>query len=103
MQELNQEDFAAKMKQDDQAVLLDVRTDAEVAEGYIPNAQQLNILNSGYFMEEAKKLDPNKNYYIYCRSGGRSAQACMLLDSLGVQNTYNLIGGFSEWKGDRIS
>ncbi|PUZ22844.1 NADH oxidase [Chitinophaga parva] len=35
---------------------------------------------------------------VYCRSGGRSGQACMVLDSLGFTNTKNLVGGMLNWE-----
>ena len=51
-------------------------------------------------IDEVEKLDKSKNYYIYCRSGNRSGQACQIMDKLGFENTYNLMGGFNEWDGD---
>ena len=60
----------------------------------------MNIQNTAVFYEEAKKLDPSKNYYIYCRSGGRSGQACLLFNSLGIKNAYNLMGGILDWTGE---
>ena len=87
--------------EDTTGVILDVRTPHEVEEGIIPNAQHLDIQNAPSFMEGAQELDKAKNYYVYCRSGGRSAQACMIMESMGFKNTYNLLGGFSEWKGDK--
>jgi len=100
MADLTQKDWKEKLSEDNNAQIIDVRTDAEVEEGYIPNAVQIDIQNPGAFMEKAKKLTPEKNYYIYCRSGGRSAQACAVLNSLGIKKTYNLIGGFSEWEDE---
>jgi len=47
-------------------------------------------------------LDKSKNYYIYCRSGNRSGQACAVFNQSGVQNTYNLIGGMMEWNGELV-
>ena len=35
---------------------------------------------------------------IYCRSGNRSGQACLILDSLGFKNTKNLVGGMLAWQ-----
>lgn len=35
---------------------------------------------------------------VYCRSGNRSGQACMILDTLGFKNTKNLAGGMLAWK-----
>lgn len=102
MQDLSQSAWQEQLMADDNAVIIDVRTDMEIAEGMIPNAQQINIQNAGLFMEKAKELDKSKNYYLYCRSGGRSAQACMILDSLGFQNTYNLLGGMMEWQGETV-
>lgn len=35
---------------------------------------------------------------IHCRSGHRSMMACMVLDSLGFKDTYNVVGGILAWK-----
>lgn len=35
---------------------------------------------------------------IYCKSGNRSGQACMLLESMGFSNTKNLEGGMMNWR-----
>ena len=35
---------------------------------------------------------------LYCRSGNRSGQACLILDTLGFANTKNLQGGMLAWK-----
>lgn len=102
MADLTQEQWREQLENDGNSVILDVRTKAEFEEGYIPGAKQIDIYNGAEFLQQIKKLDPEKNYYLYCRSGGRSAQACMLLNSVGVKNTYNLLGGFSEWEGDKV-
>ncbi|MDX1602531.1 MAG: rhodanese-like domain-containing protein [Salinimicrobium sediminis] len=100
MKELKQEDWKEQLSKDDNAVILDVRTEEEVEEGYIPKAKNLDIYKGQEFIDEIDKLDKDKNYYIYCRSGKRSAQACTIMDQKGFRNTYNLIGGFSEWEGE---
>jgi len=98
--DLNQDQWREKLAEDDNAVIMDVRTSYEIAEGYIPNAMHLDIMNGAQFIEKAKQLDNSKNYYIYCKAGGRSAQACAILNSLGFETTYNLMGGFSTWNGE---
>ncbi|TRO65535.1 rhodanese-like domain-containing protein [Christiangramia sabulilitoris] len=100
MKELNQEDWQEKLKNDDDAVILDVRTEEEVEEGYIPDSKNIDIYKGQGFINEVEKLDKSKHYYIYCRSGKRSSQACTLLDQMGFSETYNLLGGFSEWEGE---
>lgn len=102
MADLTQQQWSEQLENDDDAVILDVRTEAEFEEGYIPGALQIDIYNGAEFLQRVKELDPEKNYYVYCRSGGRSAQACMLLSSVGIKNSYNLLGGFSEWKGEKV-
>ena len=101
MADLSQSQWGEQLANDGNAVILDVRTLAEVNEGYIPQMKHLDIFNAGPFMEGARQMDPSKNYYVYCRSGGRSAQACAILNSLGFKNTYNLVGGFMEWQGEK--
>ncbi len=100
MKELNQEEWKEQLKNDENAVVLDVRTDKEVEEGSISNAKVIDIYKGQGFIDEVEKLDKSKNYYIYCRSGKRSAQACSILDQLGFNNTYNLLGGFMEWEDE---
>lgn len=102
MADLTQQQWKDQLEKDDEAVILDVRCDLELEEGYIPNAIQMDIQNPGEFMAKAKALDPSKNYYIYCRSGGRSQQACLVFNSLGITNTYNLIGGVEAWEDELI-
>lgn len=101
MADLTQDQWREKLENDENAVILDVRTDIEVEEECIPGSVQMNIQNTAVFYEEAKKLDSSKSYYIYCRSGARSAQACMLFNSLGIKNAYNLMGGIMEWEGEK--
>lgn len=100
MADLSQKEWSEQLLTDKDAVIVDVRTDEEMEEGHIPNAIQINIQNPGAFMEAVKELDASKNYYVYCRSGGRSAQACALFNSLGIKNVYNLEGGMEAWTGE---
>jgi len=100
MADLTQDQWKAKLENDEKAFILDVRTDNEVADGIIPNAKHIDIYKGQGFINEVGALDKSKNYYIYCKSGGRSAQACAVMNQLGFENTYNLVGGFSEWRGD---
>ena len=97
---LTQEEWAEQLANDDNAVILDVRTDQEVEEGYIPNSIHIDIYKGQGFIDEVEQLDKSKNYYIYCRSGNRSGQACAILNQLGFENAYNLMGGFMEWEGE---
>lgn len=98
--DLSQEEWEEQLENDDNAFILDVRTPEEVDEGYIPNAVNIDIYLGQEFVEELKKLDKERNYYVYCRSGNRSRQACAILNSIGIENAYNLEGGILEWEGD---
>lgn len=100
MSDLSQEEWAEQLKKDDNALILDVRTPEEVEEGYIPGAVNIDIYLGQEFLDELEKLDKSKNFYVYCRSGNRSGQACAILNSIGVQNAYNLIGGIMDWEGE---
>ncbi|KJD31650.1 rhodanese [Tamlana sedimentorum] len=102
MEDLSQEEWQEQLADDNNAVILDVRTDAEVADGIIPNAIHLDIYKGQEFIEEIDKLDKTKNYYVYCRSGNRSGQACKLMEELGFENAYNLEGGMLQWTGEVV-
>lgn len=102
MEDLTQEEWVSQLENDTNAVILDVRTDAEVADGIIQNAIHIDIFKGQGFVDEVEALDKTKNYYIYCRSGNRSGQACAIMNQLGFENTYNLLGGMLEWEGDVV-
>ncbi len=102
MEDLTQDEWTSQLSDDNNAVVLDVRTDEEVAEGIIANAIHIDIYRGQEFISEVEDLDKDKNYYVYCRSGNRSGQACAIMEELGFENTYNLEGGILEWGGDLV-
>ncbi len=97
---LLQDDWIEELNADTNAVILDVRTEEEVNEGKIPNAIHLDFLKGQEFLTQLEALDKTKNYYVYCRSGNRSGQTCAIMNQLGFENAYNLVGGILEWEGD---
>ncbi|RNC91582.1 MAG: rhodanese-like domain-containing protein [Allomuricauda sp.] len=97
--DLTQEAWTEQLKNDANAFILDVRTPEEVEEGFIPGATNIDIYMGQGFLDEIEKLDKSKNYYVYCRSGNRSGQACALMSQTGFGNAYNLLGGFNDWEG----
>ena len=101
MKNLTQAEWSNSITKDS-TVILDVRTPNEWAEGIIENAIMINILEPQSFMNEIEKLDKNKNYYVYCRSGARSGQACQVMNSIGINEANNLSGGILEWTGKTV-
>lgn len=99
-EDITQDQWEDLIAKDANAVILDVRTEEEVEDGFIPNMLNLDIRQGQGFLDEVQKLDKSKNYYVYCRSGARSAQACTLMNQMGFGTTYNLIGGFMSWDGE---
>lgn len=77
-------------------IILDVRTPGEVAQGYINNASTIN-LNDPSFTAKINMMQKDKEIYVYCRSGSRSANAAQQLADNGFKKVYNLKGGINEW------
>ena len=101
--DLEQEIWKNKLDSDSNSVTLDVRTPDEFNTSRIPNSINIDFYNPQLFMEEVQKLDKNVSYFVYCRTGVRSANSCLLMKELGFNNTYNLIGGIVDWKGEIIT
>ena len=102
MSDLSQNEWTQALAEQPGAVVLDVRTVEEFESGYIPNAKNIDLRMGPGFIDEINTLDKNKSYYVYCRSGARSAQAVQLMRDLGFDETYNLLGGILEWEGEVI-
>ena len=97
---LSQENWMSQLQKDNNSVILDVRTDDECADGIISASINIDIYEGQGFIEKLEQFDKTKNYYVYCKSGGRSGQACAVMNQLGFENTYNLEGGFMQWQGE---
>jgi len=74
--------------------LMDVRTDAEVARGKIPQGEPLPLHLIPMRLNE---LDKGKPTVFYCQMGGRSAQAAAFAAADGFSSVYNLQGGIVAW------
>lgn len=78
------------------AVLLDVRTPGEYAEGHIENSVNIPLQS----IAEAEKIIASKTVpiFVYCMSGARSSQAAGILKRMGYTDV-NDIGGILSYKG----
>lgn len=76
--------------------LIDVRTPKEFKSGHIANAENIHLYDAD-FEERIEKLDKNKPVYVYCKSGGRSAEAADILAGKGFK-VVELRGGIEAWE-----
>ena len=88
---------ALKNNLEEDIIILDVRTPGETNQGYVEGAVIIDFYED-YFLEEVKKLDKEKPIYVYCKVGGRSAQASKMLIENGFKSVFNVDGGFDAWK-----
>jgi rhodanese-related sulfurtransferase len=97
MQTITVEELKARMDAGEKLNLIDCREPNEYAEFNIG----ATLIPLGKFqsfqIDELEDLK-NEEVIIHCRSGNRSGQACMLLDTMGFTNTKNVIGGMLEWQ-----
>ena len=71
--------------------LLDVREEYEYQEGHVKGAVNLPLRE---ILAQKDSLPKDKDIYVYCRSGHRSADAVNFLKSLGFEKVHNIEGGF---------
>ena len=100
MADLDQNTWKSQLDSDNDYILIDVRTAEEFEELRIPGSINIDFYNPSNFIEQLQKLDKNRSYYVYCRTGSRSANTCELMKEMGFTNSYNLMGGITEWKGE---
>ena len=91
------EEFESGMNQVNDKYILDVRTPEEFASGFISGAKLYNIYDSD-FTSRVAKLDKKKPVFVYCKGGGRSAQAAEQFISMGFEKVYDLKGGIMAWE-----
>jgi rhodanese-related sulfurtransferase len=74
--------------------VIDVRQMEEIRTGTVPKAEALPLHTLPIKVHELPK---DEKLVMVCRSGARSAQACMFLQQHGFSNVYNLRGGMMGW------
>lgn len=94
---LEPNEFIAASKSDSKSVILDVRRPAEFSEGHLAGAINLDWLDEENFMKGLESLDKSRTYYIYCRSGRRSAAAAEKMKEAGFR-VIDMKGGILEWE-----
>lgn len=78
-------------------VILDVRTQGEVANGFIPGAVHIDFQQAD-FLKNIAALDKKKSYLVYCHSGGRSGKSRKLMNQHGFSEVSDLDGGITAWQ-----
>lgn len=99
MEEITVQQFKEKVDTKDKNVfLLDVREPFEQYQSKI-NYDNSTLIPLGELASRLDEIETHKENEIVClcRSGGRSAQACQLLEKEGFSNVKNLKGGINEW------
>jgi rhodanese-related sulfurtransferase len=96
MKEITAAELAEKIHKGEKVNIIDVREDFEVEQGKIPGAKHIPL---GQLPERLDELDKKEQYFMVCRSGGRSGSACEYLSSLGYDVT-NMVGGMLAWEDE---
>jgi len=84
----------------DSSILIDVREPFEYKGNRIKGS--INIPASGNLDYAADTLNKNYALFLYCTSGFRSSKAAEKLFNKGFHNIYNLEGGITAWRKDRM-
>ncbi|MEP6674489.1 MAG: MBL fold metallo-hydrolase [Ferruginibacter sp.] len=91
------DELAMDIPHDNKLLVLDVRREAEFADGHVKNA--LNMpLNDMNDIANLAEFEESQNLYIHCAGGYRSVIATSLLKRRGVHNLRNIIGGWAKIK-----
>lgn len=88
------------MQKNPDLIILDVRTPQEIAGGKIEGAIEIDY-ESPDFSARIGALDKEKDYLVYCASGGRSGYTKALMMDSGFKNAYNMLGGYNKWKTEQ--
>lgn len=89
------------MAEQENYIILDVRTEEEYKEKHIPGA--ICIPNESIAQTEPQELpDKEQTIFVYCRSGNRSKQAAGKLADMGYTNIVEF-GGITDWTGETVS
>lgn len=95
------DELAMDLPFDDNLVVVDVRKEAEYADGHVKGAVNLplgEITDPGLIAN----IEERDNLYVHCQSGYRSVIASSMLKRQGFHNLRNVVGGFNKIKEQKI-
>ena len=90
-----------KHKGDANFVILDIRTPGEYQSGHLKDAVMIDYYSKS-FVDDIGRLDKEKSYLVYCRSGNRSARSMDLFQKLRFQQIYHLASGIRGWNSEGL-
>ena len=94
VKEIEATELQSRLQAGEDIVLMDIRSDGEVVQGVLPDAEHLAMHLIPLRLQDLPK---DKDIVLYCRSGARSYHACNFLKQQGVDNVLNLRGGIIAW------
>lgn len=97
MKNITVQELKQRLDNGEKLNIIDVREPSEFAEFNING----KLIPLGTIMNmQLDELDglQNEEVIIHCRSGKRSMQACMILETAGFTNTANVTGGVLAWQ-----
>lgn len=97
MQNITPEEVKERLDSGEKLNLVDVREPHERAEFNIGGAHVPLGKVQTMQVDELENLK-DQEVIVYCRSGNRSGQAAMILETMGFANTKNLAGGMMAWQ-----
>jgi rhodanese-related sulfurtransferase len=97
MADVSNEEAKELMAQQPDLQIIDVRQNAEVANGIIDGAIQMDISKPA-FDAQIETLDKEMPVLVYCAAGGRSKTAQEIMEEAGFKTVYNLKRGYERWE-----
>jgi len=85
----------------DEITIPDIRPENEFEKEHVPGAENLDY-HGHQFQKKVEKLNKEKNYLIYCKSGARGAYFMDIMKESGFKGAYNILGGFVAWKISKL-
>jgi hydroxyacylglutathione hydrolase len=95
--DIEADELAMDIPHDNNLIVLDVRKEAEFADGHIKGAQNLPLTDMVDIAQVAQ-FEDNQNLYVHCAGGYRSVIAASILKKEGIHNLRNVLGGWAKIK-----
>jgi len=95
--DIEADELAMDIPFDENLVVLDVRKEAEYADGHIAEAVNIPLLS---LTDPGSMADfeDNQNIYVHCAGGYRSVIAASIIKKEGIHNIRNVLGGWNAIK-----